>query len=522
MPADYPRDRYGRPLVADPDNLTEVVTHDRPSSYGQVLDDRYALNQWRARMAVTGASSRKDLLAQIAATSIEGGKGSSRVLDSLVEECIEAAGGSEGRRLGDALHSYVKMVNSGLNPVVLEPWDADVDAYKAALLEHGLRVVPELVEVAIANDLFKCSGSADLFLEVLWDRDDLKAGDVLGADLKTGKTPPSSHQYGVQLYLYITGQLYNLDTGERSSIHPRLRTDVGLMIHLPAGKAVCNFIRVDLAKAGEYAELARIVRAATKDMSYITRLAAPAPAPPAKAASVPNDRLVAKLAVIVMADNGKQVLAELWTEAELPFPPKQLATVELDDELAARVWNVLSKAEDMLSIPFGAIDLPPEETKPKKRTTSVKKATSSMNEGGPADPDAVALIAAWLKDEDADIKGTVKRLATEASRAGKSISLAVNPSVRRFEIARAIQTLAEFSTTGVEVEQALNALSDHLGTPEADTTGARLGALDVTGAQHLAVAATQLAEGHFIVGFDDQMHMTVRLPQQPTRTRKKA
>lgn len=513
MTLDYRRDRYGNPLVAHPTIPDDELSYKRPSGYGDVLDDKYALGLWKQRKTAEGAALRKDLLAQIAATAAETGKGVAARLDKLVEECIEAAGGNEGRRLGDALHSYIKMVNSGLNPVVLEPWDRDVDAYKQALLDHGFEIVPTLVEVAIINDAFKVAGSADFFLRKI------ATGRVYGADLKTGKTSPTSNQYGVQLYLYITGQLYDVEAGTRSPIHADLDTSVGYLFHAPAGTGTCHVIEVDMAVAGARAELAHGVRNVIKDVSYMrtvkpTTASTDAPvqasveaAPITVSAAVD---LPTRFATIVAAEGGKAILGQLWTEAGISFAPKHLlGAIEADSKELPTVHAVIAKAEDLLSLPFTQTltAAPAPEPEPTVKRTKVRK---KLDEGGTCSTDAVQVIADWLHNADTDVQTVAKKIATDAKDAGTPISLATNKTVRRFELARAIKVIADASW-GMTIEETLDALLDLIDAPEAPTVGARLGKLDARWAKDLALAANNFAEGGYTAGFHDDGRMFLRL-----------
>jgi len=520
MPADFRRDRYGRPLVLALAPADAEHAYMRPSSFGQVLDDQYVINTWKLRTAATGLTLRPDLLAQFAATAALDEKGNSRKLDALVDDCIEAAGGNRGRRLGEALHTYIEMTNKGIEVNALEPWDRDLAAYVAMLATWGLRPVAELVEIAVVNDTYRTAGSPDVFLEVVDPEPlqrllsgNIEAGDVFVADPKTGKTSPTSNQYSTQQYLYATSQRYDLETGERSPIHPRLRTDIGFLIHLPAGQAECHLYVVDLIEAAQRTELAKRVRNAMKDVDYVTKLTfvqggnlvTPPVAPKAPPYEPPtitvpaNTDLVGRLQLITMVDNGKTVLGELWVDAELPFPPKHLDQHLDNVELMQRVNAVLAKAEDLLAIPFNEVVEPP---KPKKR--SKKPAGDILDEGNDADPEAITLFATWLKEQDDDVRNVVKQIASDATKHGTSISLAQRKTVRRFEIARAIKITVEF-TEGIDnnIIEVLDGLLHYIGHAQNVGVGERLGHLDVTAAAALSDAAAQLAAGHLLLVFND-------------------
>jgi hypothetical protein len=244
--------------------------------YGGVLDDKFSLGQWQQRMAVLGVALRPDLLAQAAALGKTDEKGVNAKLNQLVEDAIEAAGGNAGRRLGDALHNYIALVNKGINVDVIAPWDADIAAYKSALEFHNFRAVPELVEVNLVCDEFQAAGSADIFLEYIGDdHPTLKTGDVVVGDAKTGKSISSPNTYVVQATIYALSKLYNTETGVRAPIHPRLRTDLGYIIHLPAGQGVCTFHELDLVEGERRTLFAATIHELQKDKSFMSVLTKP-------------------------------------------------------------------------------------------------------------------------------------------------------------------------------------------------------------------------------------------------------
>lgn len=510
MPAEFPRDRWGRPLVKNPatDNLDPFG---RPSDFGRVLDDLYALNMWKLRTAATGLSMRPDLGAQFAAIVAADEKGSSRKLDALVDDCIEAAGGNKGRRLGEALHQYLELVNKAIDVTPIEPWDRDIDAYRTTLKVYGLRPLVDLVEIAVVNDTFKTAGSPDVFLEVIDPAPlnslsiNVEQGDVIVGDPKTGKSAPTSNQYAVQLYLYASSRRYDLETGARTPIHPRLRHDIGLLIHLPAGQARCELHAVDLIEAAMRAELARDVRAAMKDITYINVLEQPAPPAPSQPSKTtnkvtipPKTDLQARLELIIMAENGKRVLADLWIDAAPGFPPKHLANHLHDAEAMTIVDKVLSKAEDLLSLPFNEV-APPAKRATKKKTT-VPRDPNSIDEGDKADPTALGILADRINGYPQDIRSTIKTWATDAKNAGTPISLSQVKSVRRFEIARAIDTVVH-RVDVEQVEEVLDLLLSYLGYGIGDV-GSRLARLNATQAIQLSDAADTFAAGGFALVVD--------------------
>jgi len=252
---DFERDRWGRPLIVPPNAKGKPVAYSRCSSFGAVLEDRFNLELWKVRTACIGLAQQPHLLAQVAACKVD----DSKTLNRLAEEALNFGGSRTGAGLGTALHQFAERVDVGELSVdaVIDPWGADVRAYLAALDAHGLSVVHELTEVALVHDELRVAGTADRF----YRRDD---GRLVCADLKTGKKIGDSPlAYVVQLAAYATALRYDVERGVRSPVGD-VDTSTGLLVHLPAGKAMCTIYEVDLVAGMELARLAGRVRAAQK------------------------------------------------------------------------------------------------------------------------------------------------------------------------------------------------------------------------------------------------------------------
>lgn len=220
---DFPRDRWGRPLIIPPGG-GKPIAYFRASSYGGPLEDRYNLEQWRLRTASVGLSRRQDLIAAIAACAPH----EKKKMDEHVEAAIVAGGGSDAANIGVALHSFSERVDRGELAVgdIPEPWRERVQAYVDTIDANGLDVVPHLIECRLVNDRWRVAGTADRFYRRRSD------GRLVVADLKTGKSVGSLTQM-LQLFVYATSVLYDPATGERTPIGD-VDTTHGLIIHLPA------------------------------------------------------------------------------------------------------------------------------------------------------------------------------------------------------------------------------------------------------------------------------------------------
>jgi hypothetical protein len=244
------RDRYGRYLLpTGPDG--KDVPYTRVTTFAASVDDRWNLEQWKQRMVATGLVNRPDLFAQAAANLAEKQK-----LNRICEEAVEAAKGSAGANLGSALHSFTEQIDLGMQPVIPEPWDADIAAYQRTLQANGVRVIPEFVERIILNNAFGVAGTFDRLVHI-----DGWPHPVI-ADLKTGNLDHASAfgAIAIQLALYASAdQMYDPATDALEPM-PQVDRRHALVIHLPAGQATCTLHMVDITAGWEAAKLCGAVR----------------------------------------------------------------------------------------------------------------------------------------------------------------------------------------------------------------------------------------------------------------------
>lgn len=230
-----PRDRFGRYLIPDPDT-GKARAWTRATTIAKTIDDPSNLTAWAKRMAATGVAMRPSLAAGIIAAQDD-----RRRLNDLVEQAIEAAGGTERRELGTALHRLLELVDTGQKDPndVPDPWAADVHAYRAELAACGLEVVPSMCEVVYLNAPLGIAGTAD---RVYRDSD----GELVVADLKTGGYV-SWLSFAMQFAIYATAtHVFDVSTGTLSPA-PQVRQDHTLMVHLPAGGGTCTIEPLSVA-----------------------------------------------------------------------------------------------------------------------------------------------------------------------------------------------------------------------------------------------------------------------------------
>lgn len=229
-----PKDRWGRYKIADPASGKERG-YTRVTTIAKTMDDTGSLADWKTRMAITGLVKRPDLFAQ-ASTSLE----DRNTLNRLANDAIEAAGAYGRANLGTALHAITEQLDLGLKPAILPQLAPDIDAYLNGIAGADITMHKEFIEVLLINDEFEYAGTADRIVTV-------PDGRMLIFDLKTGTDLSYAHgNIAVQLAAYANAEwVYDWRTGERTPL-PEVDKTEGIICHLPAGEARCEFYSVDL------------------------------------------------------------------------------------------------------------------------------------------------------------------------------------------------------------------------------------------------------------------------------------
>lgn len=502
--ADFPRDRWGRPLITVPGEA-KPVPYTRISSFGSVLENQFGLNKWKMRTMLKGALDRPDLRAR-AESKID----DDRFLDDIVEQLIEHGGGSRAANLGTAIHEVISQVNLGN----LAPGDVPTDfrphvtAWQGALNAHGFTVVPELVECHLVNDEFRAAGSGDVFLR----RPD---GRLVACDIKTGKKiDPRPIAYMVQLYLYASAQRYDIVGKSRAPLG-EVDTTVAYIAHIPAQGQGCTFYEVDLVDARRLTILASQVKDAERGGATVRPIGAahgtdatverPTDASPSAGGAPVAARiewLRDRLRIIIATDaNISKRIVPAWPEG-VPFLKESTHTDEQCDAIA----RVLDRFEAELGIPFGATD-------PGTRTEGVRKSKTDEEKVRAVFPDAVEVDddSAPTADDMADLKAKMAALTPEqrawvdtlnanATAAKASMSLKVKRTRGRAERVRAMLACADFAEEADAIGTLLRTVTGHQQViPE---FGQVFGTLTIPQAQRLQRIATNIDKGSATFTFD--------------------
>jgi hypothetical protein len=243
-----PKDRWGRYKITDPVSGKDRG-YTRVTTIAKTMDDTGSLADWKTRMAITGLVKRPDLLAQASTSLDDRGK-----LNRLAEDAIQAAGAYGRANLGTALHAITEQLDLGLKPDILPQLQADIDAYMNGVAGANFTMHHEYIEVLLINDEHEYAGTADRIVT-------LPDGRMVIFDLKTGTD--LSYSYGniaVQLAAYANAEwVYDWRTGERTPM-PDIDKTEGIICHLPAGEARCEFHTVDLTAGYEALNMSFHVR----------------------------------------------------------------------------------------------------------------------------------------------------------------------------------------------------------------------------------------------------------------------
>jgi len=267
-----PRTKDGRPRVYDLDaKKLKAVT--RVTSFIDCLDDKTMLAKWGERMALIGV--RDDVAvggALMSLTPVPKLSGrpthdelverngllddEKKALNAIIADAKEAAGFKDAANLGTLLHKLTETVDGGggLPADTSEVLADDVAAYQAALERYNL--VPVEAETFVVNDEVKAAGTFDRIFE--WTKPDGTTLRVCG-DLKTGRVDYGHGKLAMQLALYANSSRYDPANPEwRGELD--VSTEVGLIVHLPAGEADCRVYAVDLDAGWRGVMLAAVVR----------------------------------------------------------------------------------------------------------------------------------------------------------------------------------------------------------------------------------------------------------------------
>jgi hypothetical protein len=253
--ADYRRDRWGRPLIV-PASGGKAKPYTRASSAAKTIEDTYNLELWARRNVVYGMAKDPSLVARVlglGGSPHEWDQDAKKEANAIAEAAATVAQAQRSADIGTAVHRMVERINLG-EDVDGGPYQADLDAYRAAIDAMGWVIDPRYVECRMVCDELEMAGTCDL---IVWDE---RRGYHHIADLKTGSTVEYAVLgHAAQLAAYANGDLYNVEADTREEVD-KLHEGLGYIIHLPAGQGRCDIYELDLMEGYGAAILANQVR----------------------------------------------------------------------------------------------------------------------------------------------------------------------------------------------------------------------------------------------------------------------
>lgn len=255
---DCPRDRFKRPVI-------DGVTYQRVTTLAGMIDDTYALTNWKMRQVAKGVAWRDDIRIAVATTKDDDQDGK-RELDALCERAMDAAGGNAGSAMGTAFHrvTQIAQAHPDVDPASYCPPElrGELAAYRALIAHGGLSMPVEYQE--------RTGICPELGVAGTWD--DLAAGGLSCGcgrfhvvDKKSGQR---EFEYGqgkvsAQLSIYARFRSLWLAIGGGYEQPPEICPEVGYVISVPIGRPDDAVIYpVDLVKGWERAKLAVDIREA--------------------------------------------------------------------------------------------------------------------------------------------------------------------------------------------------------------------------------------------------------------------
>lgn len=279
-----PRDGYGRPLIV-PKAGGKPVPHIRTTTFIDVLEDKSAIADWRARGTLVGAVKFPELAGKALHLDPED-KDDKRELNKLVESLFNMAGFNDKREKGTDLHALTELVDAGIPlPEGLPAEDvADMAAYMLATFNLKVLAAEQMV---VVNEL-PTAGTPDRVCEYDGPGPDGKPfrGNLI-TDLKTGDISYGQLKIAAQMGTYARGEFYDhtifpdVDTSDKkafaawkkmefdpehaataySPLPDDVSRDWGIVINLRPGSGEATLHWVDLKLGWEAALMAKQIRA---------------------------------------------------------------------------------------------------------------------------------------------------------------------------------------------------------------------------------------------------------------------
>jgi hypothetical protein len=499
------RDRFGRYLVVPPTG-GKPKGYTRATTVAKALDDQSSLVNWSARVCALGLAQRPDLLAAVATTNPD----DRQALDALCERAKEAGGATARRDLGTALHAMVERSYTEPGYAPPEAYAADVTAVRTALDAAGLTPLEGLHERMVVLDRLSIAGTFDLAV-----RD--ASGTIYVADLKTGRTIEyGGLGFAIQLAIYAQADaLYTQGAAADGSqdsrdTPPQFDRSRALIVHVQPGSGVADLHWLDIARGAEALDVAMQVRTWRSTRNLLTPLkiapgdaATHTPLPVEQVA--PADPPPPSAGATTIARPEGRALPSAEQPPALAGAGGTIATAQAIADITARIAALTDEQRTTLkaewswpSLKSGNVTVDDAESierlidrvtmaNSRKAAQRVTNATPHViDEGADIDAATVDALGKSYAALDEQAKSWIAGLEGDARQAGYGFRVKERPTVRRFEIVRALVKLAdERDPDAVRALLALAQRNDDVMQPTLPL-GACIGLLDATTAATFA------------------------------------
>lgn len=240
-----PEAKRGRYTLPNPLN-GKSRSWQRVTNFTKLTDDTYHLELWKQRNVAKGLMILIDR-GRIDARDLMGRdvKQDREWINNVCTAAQDAAEAYKNADEGTALHTSTELVDYaggdlGRCPTHHRP---KVRLYLDALAAHGISIVPDMIERVTVSMRYECAGKFDRIYR-------LSDGTYVIGDLKTGDDLDLSlPSIAAQLNCYEDGvNEHGVFDGRRYDDRIKVRTDFGIVVHLPSTRDEVSVLKIDLAE----------------------------------------------------------------------------------------------------------------------------------------------------------------------------------------------------------------------------------------------------------------------------------
>lgn len=501
FPPDFKRDQWGRPHIMQADGKRKGYT--RCSSAAKTVEDTFNLEKWARRNIAYGLAYDSSLVARVIAIGGEPstwGKTEKDAVNAILEAADGVAKAHKRADIGTAVHHLTHRLDRG-ETVNGGPYQADLDAYWDTMNEANIVAEECFIECRMVNDDLEMAGTAD---RIVWTEHGFRI-----ADIKTGSTVDfGSLGWAAQLAAYAGGVLYDTVTEERLET-PDIDREVGLIIHLPAGEGRCTIYEVNIAAGLEAARLANDIRAIRKASKiWLTPLttstsssAAPTSTTSPSASTAPDSPAPITSSPISTSPPAVSLPTPDPPPEDWRFEAKRRYDTLNDQQRADYTRRkVHIDTTDRVQVMALLADVDPIQSSVHQPAPLVKisahQPPTPPNEGGPVSPADVAALQVLFEQLSTASKLWTGTLIAQGNRVFP-FRIKDAPTVRRYEIYRAILALAETAIPDRDDRERgllYGATGREEVVQETLPLGAAISTLNAVEAAAFAIAATSFTE----------------------------